>query len=207
MPKKVDLIVIESTAQVLISVLERKHSYTKGHSRRVSNYVLLLAQAIRPRMTQTEIELLRLGGLVHDIGKTCVEEYTLNNPSRHLSDSQIVELENHPHDGVQILRKSTVDIPDTIIECVFFHHERYDGDHKGDLRGYPLGYAGEKIPLPGRIVSVADVFDAMTTQRTYQKMLSINDAVEQLKIMAGKSLDPVLVEIFIQHVVPQIINK
>ncbi|MFA6588270.1 MAG: HD domain-containing phosphohydrolase [Patescibacteria group bacterium] len=207
MPKNFDLKVIESTAQVLISVLERKNPYTKGHSRRVSDYVLLLAQAIRPKLTQIEVELLRLGGLVHDIGKTCVEEYTLNNPSRHLSDSQIVELENHPHDGVQILRKSTVDIPDAIIECVFFHHERYDGDHKGDLRGYPLGYAGEKIPLPGRITAISDTFDAMTTSRSYQEKLSINDAVMRLKDLAGKSLDPALVEIFIQHVVPQINSK
>jgi len=205
MPKqKYDMRLLSALTGGLISALERKHPYTRGHSFRVSTFSVMLAECLEPRPTETEIELIRLGALLHDIGKVCVEAATLNNPGRRLTTDQVVELEDHPYYGLQILRKCGTLIPQTIIDCVFSHHERYDGQHDGNLNGYPLGLSGEAIPLPGRLVAIADNFDAMTSARSYQRKLNRIEAINALQAMAGKKLDPKLVRLFIKKVIPEI---
>lgn len=188
-------------ARTLISVLERKHPYTHGHSERVSKYAELIAREL-PELTPERVDYIAIGALVHDIGKVVVERNTLNNPSPQLSEDQVVELENHPHDGVQIIRKCGIAFPEDVIDCIHGHHESWDGAHDSDLRGYPLGQQGEAIPLAGRIVAVADTYDAMTTPRAYQKILSQVEAIAVLQSLAGKKLDPRLVDIFITKVIP-----
>lgn len=190
-------------ARTLVSVLERKHPYTHGHSERVSKYAELIARELT-ELTPEQVEHIAIGALVHDAGKVVVERHTLNNPSPHLDDDQVVELENHPHDGVQIIRKCGVPFPQEAIDCIHAHHESWDGAHDGDLRGYPLGRQGEAIPLAGRIVAVADTYDAMTTPRSYQKTLSQVEAIAALQSIAGKKLDPRIVSIFITKVVPSL---
>lgn len=197
-------VVLRAVARVLLSALERKHPYTKGHSERVSMYAVKLAECLEPKWSTEDIEYLLLGGWLHDIGKLCVEESTLDNPGRKLTTEQVKELEDHPVDGWEIIRKSGVDVPDIIRDAIFFHHESYDGEHGGDLRGYPMGIHGEKIPLVGRIIAIADTFDALTSKRAYQAVVSFEEAAKKLRELAGIRLDPKLVEIFVEKVIPSL---
>lgn len=194
--------ILFAVARVLLSALERKHPYTKGHSDRVSNYAVRLAQFLIPAWSAQAIEHLRIGGWLHDIGKLCVEESTLDNPNRNLTTDQVRELEDHPVDGWEILRKSGIEFPDIIRDCIFSHQEWFDGNHDGDLHGYPMGLHGDDIPLVGRIIAVADTFDAMTSKRSYQKLVSFEEAAQRLRELAGTKLDPELVEVFITKVIP-----
>jgi putative nucleotidyltransferase with HDIG domain len=196
---------LEGLAGGLRSGLERKHPYTKGHCDRVSAYAVRLALTFEPTWSATDIAYLRIGGLLHDIGKICVEESTLNYTGEKLSIEQVRELEDHPMDGWEIVRKSGVDVPDIIRDAILAHHESYDGVHTGDLRGYPLGLHGEAIPLVGRIVAVADTFDALTSKRTYQAVVSFEEAAKKLRDLAGTKLDPKLVELFVEKVIPTLL--
>lgn len=189
-------------AGLVVSVVERKHPYTSGHLERVRDLAERIARELG--LPEERVKYIALGALIHDVGKITVERLTLDSPSRHLTDDQVVELEDHPHEGVQIIRKCGVSFPDDVIDAIHSHHESWDGEHNGDLRGYPLGRSGEKIPLAGRIVAIADTYDAMTTPRTYQKTLSQVEAIAALQALAGKKLDPKLVEIFIMKVLPNL---
>ncbi|MFA6042795.1 MAG: HD domain-containing phosphohydrolase [Patescibacteria group bacterium] len=195
-------------AGVLVAALERMHPYTKGHSQRISVIAYKLALAanreLELKLSKEDIEFIRIGALLHDIGKITVGETTLDNPNRFLTTDQIRDLEDHPYEGEQILRKSGVEFPRIIYDCVFSHHESWDGNHAGNMQGYPRGLAGKEIPIAGRIVAIADTFDAMTSQRTYQKKLTPKDAVTQLRKLAGERLDPKLVCVFIAHVFPNL---
>lgn len=187
----------------LVAALERKHPYTKGHSVRVSIYAVAIGKYLPKPFNEQDLEYLRIAARCHDIGKLCVEEATLNNQSHILSTDQVVEIEDHTYHGVQILRKCGVPIPRMIIDGVFSHHERWDGNHDSDLTGYPLGLADKAIPLVGRIITIADTFDALTTKRSYQPMHSENEACGILKAQAGKKLDPKLVNIFLTLALPK----
>ena len=191
---------LEVVANTLISALERKHPYTRGHSERVGRYSKNLAIAAKknyPWLTDENIHLILIGGRLHDIGKICVERATLNNPGHVLTPDQIQELEDHPYHGVEILRKCGTDIPRIVYDCVLYHHERFDGLHNNHLMGYPLGIAGNDIPLSARIVSVADIYDALRSARPYKEPMSIEEADNTLRTMSGNKLDPKLVEIFL----------
>lgn len=197
--------VLRAVARVMLSALERKHPYTKGHSERVSIYSVALAQVLEPAWSQMDIEYLRIGGWLHDIGKLCVEESTLDNTGRKLSPEQVRELEDHPVDGWEIIRKSGIEVPDIIRDAIFAHQESYDGKHDGDLHGYPMGLHGENIPYVGRILAVADTFDALTSKRSYQGVVSFEEAANQLRKLAGGRLDPKLVEAFVEKVIPSLV--
>jgi HD-GYP domain-containing protein (c-di-GMP phosphodiesterase class II) len=162
--------------------------YTRGHSERVRHYSKLLGKELG--LSQDELYRVSLGAGLHDIGKIGMPDEVLKfnkNPS--LTEDQLAEVKKHPLRGGQILG----DIPflKDIVPAAELHHEDWDGG------GYPHGLAGEDIPLIARIVAVADTYDAITTDRPYQKGKSYEEGHEILRKIAGTRLQPELVEAFI----------
>lgn len=182
----------KGTMESLRLAVDAKDSYTKNHSDRVSYYSVLLAKALG--LPDEEIELIRDGGLFHDIGKIGIPDAILQKAGK-LTDDEYHDIKNHPSIGEHILQPAK--IFDNIIPMVKHHHERYDG------RGYPSGLKGEDIPLNARIVCVADSFDAMTSDRSYRPRFTLYKALDELKACKGAQFDPTLVDLF----VPEILNN
>ncbi len=130
-------------------------------------------------------------GLLHDIGKIAIAEYLLNKPGR-LTDDEMEEVRRHPEIGYRIL--SSVNDMAEMGDFVLYHHERWDG------AGYPKGLTGEEIPVQARIISIADSFDAMTSERSYKVSMTKEEAIEELRRSAGTQFDPVMTRIFIEEV-------
>jgi len=170
----------------LAAALEAKDPYTCGHSERVTRYAVQLAWKVG--LDSREIENLTLAGQLHDIGKIGIREEVLNKPGK-LTDEEFDHIKSHPLTGVQILQK--VDSLAAALPIVRHHHERYDG------KGYPDGLAGEDIPLPARVVAVADAFDAMTSSRAYRSALPTAEARRRLLEGSGTQFDTELVEVFV----------
>lgn len=171
----------------IAAVLDINDRYTREHARRVAIYARRLAERIR--LNATAVENIRLGGLLHDIGKIGLSAKVLNNTHNRLSDDMLAEVRLHPLMGVAVLKD--LDIPAAVIDFVQYHHERMDGT------GYPFGLKNDQIPLGARIIRVADCFDAITTDRPYQQHKSWIEAVAILRQISGTDLDPKLVEAFI----------
>ena len=176
-----------STIEVLATAIDAKDPYTQGHSRRVTQYSVAIAEELA--MTPKEVESVRYAGLLHDVGKIGIKDSIIRKPGR-LTDEEYAIIKTHPAIGAKILRP--VDFLADKIPGVLHHHEYYDG------RGYPEHLVGEDIPLAGRIICVADAFDAMTTNRPYRKGLTVQTAVGELKKFSGKQFDPVCVEAFLK---------
>ncbi len=176
-----------STIEVLATAIDAKDPYTQGHSRRVTQYSVAIAEELN--LTPQEIESIRYAGLLHDVGKIGIKDSIIRKPGR-LTDEEYAIIKKHPAIGAKILRP--VDFLADKIPGVLHHHEYYDG------RGYPEHLTGENIPLAGRIICVADAFDAMTTNRPYRKGLTVKTAVGELQKFSGKQFDPVCVEAFMK---------
>lgn len=176
-----------STIEVLATAIDAKDPYTQGHSRRVTQYSVAIAEELN--LSPKEIEDIRYAGLLHDVGKIGIKDSIIRKPGR-LTDEEYAIIKKHPAIGAKILRP--VDFLADKIPGVLHHHEYYDG------RGYPDHLTGEDIPLAGRIICVADAFDAMTTNRPYRKGLTVKTAVGELKKFSGKQFDPVCVEAFLK---------
>lgn len=176
-----------STIEVLATAIDAKDPYTQGHSRRVTLYSVAIAEELN--MTRKEIENVRYAGLLHDVGKIGIKDSIIRKPGR-LTDEEYAIIKKHPAIGAKILRP--VDFLADKIPGVLHHHEYYDG------RGYPDHLTGENIPLDGRIICVADAFDAMTTNRPYRKGLTVKTAIGELQKFSGKQFDPVCVEAFLR---------
>ncbi|MFZ5950430.1 MAG: HD domain-containing phosphohydrolase [Candidatus Rifleibacteriota bacterium] len=176
-----------STIEVLAKAIDAKDPYTQGHSRRVTLYSVAIAEELN--MTRKEIENVRYAGLLHDVGKIGIKDSIIRKPGR-LTDEEYAIIKKHPAIGAKILRP--VDFLADKIPGVLHHHEYYDG------RGYPDHLTGENIPLDGRIICVADAFDAMTTNRPYRKGLTVKTAIGELQKFSGKQFDPVCVEAFLR---------
>jgi putative nucleotidyltransferase with HDIG domain len=159
-----------STIEVLATAIDAKDPYTQGHSRRVTQYSVAIAEQMG--LAQTEVENIRYAGLLHDVGKIGIKDSIIRKPGR-LTDEEYAIIKMHPSIGARILRP--VDFLADKIPGVLHHHEYYDG------RGYPDHLIGTDIPLAGRIICVADAFDAMTTNRPYRKGLSVNTVIAELK--------------------------
>lgn len=139
-------------------------------------------------MAERQVDGVRLGGLLHDLGKIAIPDSILHKPGP-LDLAEFAILKRHPEIGAEIVRPLRVlDGPEP---AVLHHHERFDGT------GYPYELRGEEIPLSARIVAVADAFDAMTTDRPYRLALRIEDAVQTLEDGRGEGWDPSVVEIFL----------
>ena len=173
--------------QMLARALEAKDAYTRGHSIRVSQYAVGTAR--RLGFAEAILDSIRLGGELHDIGKIGTREAVLHKPGS-LTAEEFRQISEHPLLGERMLSPIARELPE-VLRIVRFHHERLDG------RGFPDGLRGEKIPIEARIVAVADTFDAITTRRPYRDSRSPEDAVDELRRVAGTQLDPVAVEAFV----------
>lgn len=169
---------------ILIKTLEEVDVYTKGHSERVSHYSVELAKAVGG----LDLEAIRLSGLLHDVGKITVDTKILNKPDK-LNEAEFNEIKKHPLTAYNILDVSDVFMP--IKEIVKGHHEKYDGS------GYPEGLIGEAIPIGARIVSITDVFDSLTSKRSYRDSMTLDEALEIIREGSGTHFDAVLVDLFI----------
>lgn len=176
-----------STMRSLVHALELKDPYTRGHSERVAAYAVMIARHMG--LDDDTREAIRYGSWLHDCGKIGVSENILNYEGP-LDEAEIHVIHNHPVWGAEVAR--TGHLSHTIVNIILSHHERYDG------KGYPLGLKGEEIPLEARIVSVADVYDALTTERPYRSAYTPERALELLDSMKGNVLDPGLVDRFAQ---------
>lgn len=178
----------KGTMESLRLAVDAKDSYTKNHSDRVSYYSVLIAKGLN--LPTEEIELIKNGGLFHDIGKIGIPDAILQKAGK-LTDEEYHDIKNHPSIGEHILQPAR--IFNDIIPMVKHHHEHFDG------RGYPSGLAGDDIPLCARIVCVADSFDAMTSDRSYRPRFTLYKALEELKNCKGAQFDPELVDVFIEE--------
>lgn len=161
--------------------------YTMGHSEKVAEYARMLAEYMG--LDEKMVEMAYLCGIVHDVGKIGIPEDILNKPGR-LTEEEYEIIKKHVEKGTDIL--ACISWLEEIIPIIKAHHERYDGT------GYPEQLQGEEIPLLGRIIAVADAFDAMTSHRSYRRALPLEVAVEELKKNAGRQFDPEVVRAFIQ---------
>jgi HD-GYP domain-containing protein (c-di-GMP phosphodiesterase class II) len=171
----------------LTSAVDAKDAYTCGHSERVALLGRHLAKSMK--LSDHEIERTYMAGLLHDVGKIGVPEAVLQKPGK-LTPEEYDQMKKHPEIGARIL--ADIKQVKDIIPGVMHHHERYDG------KGYPAGLAGENIPLIGRILCLADCFDAMTSNRTYRKALPLEVALTEIRRCSGTQFDPALAEAFLQ---------
>lgn len=180
---------MKETLVALVRSLEARDRYTKNHSSRVSELSVRFATDLG--LGEDVVSLVRLGGLLHDIGKVGIPDEVLLKPGRY-SDREYAIMKAHPAIGDSILKHMDTMVHERLI--VRHHHERWDG------RGYPDGLMGEEIPLEARIVCVADAIDAMTTHRVYRQAKPLSFCIEQLKLGVGTQFDPQVVEVAINAI-------
>jgi len=170
-----------SMISALTAAIDAKDHYTYAHSKNVARYAATLAVAVG--LNDDQVRTIYAAGLLHDIGKISIPEKILNKTGK-LEDSEYQQMKDHVNNSIEMIRH----LPemDYLVPAVLGHHERWDG------RGYPRGIAGEEIPISARCLAIADVFDAMTTDRPYRKGLSLEFALEEIVRGAGTQLDPVL---------------
>lgn len=171
----------------IVGALDLRDVETEGHSLRVQGLSVAIARELG--CSEDEIEIIGLGALLHDIGKIGVSDHVLRKP-RALTDDEWNEIKRHPELGYRFLRQLTV--ASRVADIVRAHHERWDG------RGYPLGLAGEAIPLGARIFAVADAFDAMTSDRPYRRALTRKAAIAEIARCSGSQFDPKVVDAFLR---------
>lgn len=172
-----------STIEAFNSALEAKDSYTSGHASRVEEYSVKLAEAYG--LPKNKIADLKNAAILHDIGKIGIKDDILNKAGK-LTAIEFEEIRKHPTIGADIITK--VDFLQRISDTVRYHHERYDGS------GYPEGLSGESIPIEAYILSLADSYDAMTSDRPYRKGLTNEKALEEIKRNKGTQFHPELAE-------------
>jgi len=172
---------------VLSRAIEARDAYTQGHSARVT----AIAETIARRLGWDEhrLELLQIGGPLHDIGKLGVSDAVLTKPGR-LDEDELAQIREHPRLGARLLLRLASFRG--ALPYVLYHHERWDGN------GYPTGRAGEQIPVEARVLAVADAFDAMTSDRPYRPALSRREALAEVERCSGTQFDPAIVSIFLE---------
>jgi HD-GYP domain-containing protein (c-di-GMP phosphodiesterase class II) len=177
------------TVNAVVNTLEARDHYTRGHTERVTAMAVSIAKSIAAGRGLNEDDLftIEIGALLHDVGKIGVPDAILSKPGP-LEVREIVKIQEHPAQGKHIL--DDIGYLEQALPCVLYHHERFDG------QGYPEKIAGENIPLPGRIISVADAFDAMTSDRPYRKKMDYDSAFREIEKNAGKQFDPEIVKAF-----------
>jgi HD-GYP domain-containing protein (c-di-GMP phosphodiesterase class II) len=175
---------------LLASALGKKDSYTHAHAYRVAAYSKRLA--IRADLSVQDVTQVTLGGMLHDLGKLALSDQIFSGQKAPLSGKMLWEVRNHPLIGAALLRKVTCG--KAISDAVLFHHERMDG------LGYPFGIKGDEIPLSAKIVSIADCFDAITTDRPYQRRKSCEAAFSLLEEVAGTYFADDLIPLFIDDI-------
>jgi len=172
------------TIEALALAIEAKDHTTHTHLQRVRTYAVEIAKDLN--LDESQIEALRAAALLHDIGKLAVPEQIINKPGK-LSPEEFEKMKVHPLVGAEILER--VAFPYPVAPIVRSHHERWDGS------GYPEGLAGEEIPIGARILAAVDCLDALASHRQYRSALPLNEAMAKVRVMAGNSFDPKVVEI------------
>ena len=168
-----------NTVRAFAAAIDCKDKYTQGHSERVGKYSEVIARAMG--WDEEVVEGIAIGGYLHDVGKLVVERDIINAPYK-IDAKQSSELNRHPAAGYEIL--APIHQADALVpEIAKYHHERVDG------RGYPEGLAGDQIPMSAKIVTVADSFDAMTTDRTYKRRKEFPEVVEDFRKNTGRQFD------------------
>ncbi len=173
------------TVEALAESIEKKDSYTGGHTKRVVYYSMCIAKYLD--LSADQLERIRLGALLHDVGKIGIEDKILKKPSP-LDDSEWEEMKKHPEIGFSIMGR--VESLQDVMAGMRYHHERWDG------KGYPLGLRGEEIPLIARVIAVADAYDAMVSTRPYRKGLDAQFAHDELCRHADTQFDPKIIDAF-----------
>ncbi len=168
----------------IMAALEVKDSYTVGHSKRVAYYAKQIAQ----KLNLSNIDEIEIAALIHDIGKIGIPDSILNKPGK-LTEEEFDMIKTHPEKSYKILEKMSS--MENIKYIVKYHHERIDG------KGYPLGLIDTAIPIESKIISVADAFDAMTSDRCYRGRFNLSKAMAILKENKGSQFDPLIVDTFI----------
>jgi len=173
--------------------LDARDGIVPGHSRIVTNYVALLTKVMG--ISREEQQSFKLGALLHDIGKIFISERILSKPGK-LTDQEYYLIRQHPEMGEKIL--NGVEFLKNIKPLIRHHHERFDG------KGYPDGLSGEEIPLGARIISVAEAFDCISRECTFQGARSLAEATDEIERHAGTQFDPEIVRIFLEDVVSKL---
>lgn len=174
------------TVKALAAAIDGKDPYTRGHSERVSRFSVATAHGLG--LSQDEIEQIRISALLHDVGKIGIDDSILKKPAA-LTDSEYEIMKTHPQKGYKIM--SQIPAMREFLPGMYMHHEMINGE------GYPQGLKGDEIPMQARIVSVADTFDAMTTERPYQRAMDLEAALTRLKSLVGTRYDARVVAAFI----------
>ena len=177
------------TIRALAAALDARDPYTAGHSERVSQMSVIIARQLR--LPESEVAIIRLGALLHDIGKIGLADEILQKPTP-LTPEEFEQIKRHPALGARILRQ--VSFLEPHLPIVELHHERPDG------HGYPFGLRGDEIPLAARIVHVADAYDAMTSARAYRPARPLGAAVAELRLYSGTQFDPECVKAFTEAI-------
>jgi len=190
-----------SIVSVLANMVEYRDSITGSHIERTTKYIRLLLDTMIKQGVYTDelknwdLEVAISSARLHDIGKIIITDFILNKPGS-LTKDEFDKIKTHAAEGERIINNIIAESGDeTFLQYAKmfagYHHERWDG------KGYPYGLKGEEIPLQGRIMAVADVYDALVSKRSYKKAFSHNDALEMIKESSGTHLDPALVNIFL----------
>ncbi len=173
----------------LASAIDARDSYTHGHSNRVTEYAVAIAEEMG--LPPSEVDVIRNASILHDVGKIGIRESILHKPGK-LTKDEVREMQYHPYIGYKILQ--SVKLLEPVLPLVYHHQEHYDGG------GYPEGLKGEEIPLGSRIIAVADAFEAMTSDRPYRLARESEAALQELKNLAGQQFDPIVVDAFLRLV-------
>jgi putative nucleotidyltransferase with HDIG domain len=177
-----------NTIHTLVLAIEARDPYTRGHTERVTKYSIEIARNFN--MSREELEVLRYAAEVHDIGKISIPDFILNKPGR-LTSAERAMIELHPIKGAEILEP--LDFLKEALPIVRHHHERYDGT------GYPDGLDKDRIPIMARIITCADSFDAMTSERPYRRRkLTVEEAITEIRNNTGSQFDPRIASNFIK---------
>ena len=176
------------TIRALSEAVDAKDAYTRGHSERVGVYASKIARQMG--FPKDLVERVYIAGLLHDVGKIGVRDAVITKPDR-LTPEEYEEIKQHPEIGYRILEP--VEFLQDVAPCVRHHHEWFDGSD----RGYPDRLAGDRIPLPSRIILVADTVEAMTSDRPYRKALSLEAVVREIHEYTGSQFDPQVSQAFL----------
>lgn len=179
----------EATIEGLSHALDLRDRETEGHSRRVTELTIKLAQAIN--MSEQEMMHFRRGALLHDVGKIGIPDSILHKPDT-LTDEEWVIMRKHPQFAYDML--SPIEYLSPALDIPYNHHEKWDGS------GYPRGLKGEEIPVAARLFAIADVWDALTSDRPYRAAWSEEQALDYIREQSGKHFDPKVVDLFFKVV-------
>lgn len=175
---------------ILGEAVEKRSKETGSHVKRVAHYSMLLAQLYG--LSHYQAEIIKLASPLHDIGKISIPDQILNKPGK-LTDEEWIIMQTHAQQGFEILKNSTNEILQCGALIAHQHHEKWDGS------GYPRGLKGEQINIVGRITALADVFDALGSERCYKPAWPLDKVIDLLNTQSGKQFEPKLVDLFLKN--------